>query len=353
MAEALYPGMSSAEVITQLDYLYVGLTALTLLHAFSKRGPVSGAMVVAYFCFHTAVFEHTSLFLGGTHCHASSPNLPMVSPCSSINSVLFYVPWTYTSIESARRLDLHPIAFPFVVGLLQIGFGAVYEMQGPWNSFWMWPDEDGVIANSPILKDWDGYPPLSFLDGAKQDHELATIANGVFKVSAHAGSALAERAFKFPIFAPYFHFAFGFAWAAGLLVTGRVSSSEPPSVFRLFVAGVLSMALFLPPIWVTRAASEAAEVSLGVGVPVSLALSLLPVVFFGRVKGGGAKEPDLLLLLISLCMQAFFVSWTWRYPTPPGLKMLVLVTATLHTVSQLYCCCAVLTTKAKAKRKKA
>ena len=179
----LFPNMADPTILLQLDALYIVLTALTLLHAVSKRGLVSGVAVVAYLFAHTALFEHISLFLGGTHCHASSPVLPMVTPCSSINSVLFYVPWTYTSLEAARRLNLHPMAFPFAVGLLQIGFGAVYEMQGPFNNFWQWPDATGVIANSSVLESWDGYPPLAALAEAKQQREVATIASGVFRVS--------------------------------------------------------------------------------------------------------------------------------------------------------------------------
>ena len=51
---------------------------------------------------------------------------------------------------------------------------------------------------------------------AKAQHEVATIDSGVFRVSQHAGSALTERIYMFPVLAPYFHFAFGFAWALGL-----------------------------------------------------------------------------------------------------------------------------------------
>jgi hypothetical protein len=112
----LYPGMIGSSWVQQLDVLFVSLTFLTLLHAISKRGLVQGLAVVAYFCVHTAVFEHISLFLGGTHCHASSTILPMVTPCSSMNSVLFYVPWTYTSIEYVRVFAFGP----FFLGQLDV-----------------------------------------------------------------------------------------------------------------------------------------------------------------------------------------------------------------------------------------
>jgi len=300
---------------------------------------------VAYHSAHTALFEHISLFLGGTHCHATSPVLPMITPCSSVNSVLFYVPWTYTSIEAARRLDLHPAAFPFAVGLLQIGFGAVYEMQGPTNGFWLWPDKDGVIASSPVLKAWDGYPPM--LHKAKQHQEVATIIDGTFRVSHHAGGALAERVFDAPVLAPYFHFAFGFGWASGLLVTGRVDSATRPSLPRLLVAGLLCVAFFLPPIWVTRGLSDAAGQPLAHGVPISLAVSALPLLGFGRAAAPGGRAtaapspgPDLLLFAISVAMHAFMVSLPWRTtrPTPPGLVALVAFTAAVHLAAQYVCC---------------
>ena len=230
-----------------------------------------------------------------------------VTPCSSINSVLFYVPWTYTSIAAARRLDLHPLAFPFAVGLLQFGFGAVYEMQGPWNNFFNWPDATGVIAESPVLLAYEGYPPLAFLDEAKQHGEVATIAGGVFHVSEHAGGALQARLFDFPLLAPYFHFAFGFAWAAGLALTGSVGSAAAPSLARLLVAGLLSMVLFLPPIWVTRGVSEAVGLPLTYGVPVSLAASFLPILLLGRRRDAkpppSASGSDPLLFVTSLAMQ--------------------------------------------------
>mmetsp|Transcript_14436 Transcript_14436/g.19257 ORF Transcript_14436/g.19257 Transcript_14436/m.19257 type:complete len:178 (-) Transcript_14436:1051-1584(-) len=112
----LWNEMADESVVGLLDILFSTLTFLCLLHAVSKRGICTGIAVVVYLFLHTMLFEHTSLFLGGTHCHATSPLLPMITPCSSINSVLFYIPWLYTSIESARRMDLNPICYPFVVG---------------------------------------------------------------------------------------------------------------------------------------------------------------------------------------------------------------------------------------------
>lgn len=230
--------------------------------------------------------------------------------------------------------------------LLQIGFGAVYEMQGPTNGFWLWPDSDGIIAKSPVLKPWDGYPPV--LQQAKQLREVATIINGVFRVSHHASAALAERIYQAPLLAPYFHFAFGFGWASSLLLTGPVDSTTHPSLKRLLLAGLLCVALFLPPIWITRGLSEAVGLPLARGVPISLAVSVLPLLIFGRVaipSAGAASAtstsgPDLLLFAISLVMHVFMVSLPWRTPrsTPPGLTALVVFIATMHLAAQYFCC---------------
>ena len=342
MAE-MYEGMADASVVVQLDILFVTLTALTVLHAVSKRGLWSGTAAVVYIFVHTAAFEHMSLFLGGTHCHASSPFLPMVTPCSSINSVLFYIPWTYTSLEAARRLNLPPAAFPFAVGLLQIGFGAVYEMQGPWNSFWRWPDETGVIAQSPLLKPWEGYPSLAFLSEAKQRGEVATIISGVFRVSQHADKALSERLYEFPVFAPFFHFAFGFGWAAGMVLTGSIGSETVPSLKRLVIAGILATVIFLLPIQFVWCVCELMHVSLSVGIPIALFLSFILLLFIGKRKKSTAVptlKPDLSLFVISATMHAFMVSFPLRASKAPpsGLLLLVVCTAAAHLIAQYICC---------------
>ena len=101
----LWPEMADGSTVAQLDVLFVLLASLTLIHAVYRRGALSGTAAVFFLLAHTAFFEHVSLFLGGTHCHATSPLLPMVTPCSSVNSLLFYAPWIYTSLEAARRLE--------------------------------------------------------------------------------------------------------------------------------------------------------------------------------------------------------------------------------------------------------
>jgi hypothetical protein len=42
--------------------------------------------------------EQASIKLGGTHCHKEG--IAMVSRCSSLNSVTYYVPWMYSCLLS-------------------------------------------------------------------------------------------------------------------------------------------------------------------------------------------------------------------------------------------------------------
>eukprot|EP00751_Fragilariopsis_kerguelensis_P032923 CAMPEP_0170968468 /NCGR_PEP_ID=MMETSP0735-20130129/43297_1 /TAXON_ID=186038 /ORGANISM="Fragilariopsis kerguelensis, Strain L26-C5" /LENGTH=388 /DNA_ID=CAMNT_0011387545 /DNA_START=63 /DNA_END=1230 /DNA_ORIENTATION=+ len=353
--DLLYPGMAEPSVIAQLDGLYLFLAALTLVHAIRKQGVGKGTAILVYLVVHTVVFEHASLFLGGT----------IVTP-----GLLFF-----RELPRAPRSTLfcstshHPLALPFFVGLLQFGFGAVYEMQGPLNGFWSWPrvgvlnNDDawnGVIAHhTQELQAWEDYPPFAFLQTAKLNREIATItSDGVFIVSKHAQHALTERLYGFPVLAPYFHFAFGFAWAVGLLLTGPVHSNNKVSLVRWIVAGFSSVFFFLPPIWITWGLTSVVGVPLYVGVVVSLAVSIVPILVFGRrvptevasevmvplssspATASNKKDNDLLLFLISLVMHAFMVSFPWRKatPTPIGLIVLVSATSLAHLIAQYICC---------------
>lgn len=153
-------------------------------------------------------------------------------------------------------------------------------------------------------------------------------------------------------------------WAIGLLATGRVDSTAPPSLARFLVAGLLCLFFFLPPIWATRGLTEAAGLPLLCGVPVSLALSTLPVALLGRSTARPSKQspgreravatPDVLLFAISGGMQAFMVSFPWRAPTPTpwGLTCLVASTAALHLLAQSVCCFRTWRTESVAKPKK-
>merc|ERR1712032_6230 len=88
--------------------------------------------------------------------------------------------------------------------------------------------------------------------------------------------ALAERLYGFPIFAPYFHFAFGFGWAVGLLFTGSVGSEAPPSLKRIAIAGLLTTVLFLFPIWITRGLCQVARIQLSGRAPIVIIVLYCP-----------------------------------------------------------------------------
>ena len=345
--EKLWPTMADESVVFQLDVLFVSLAVLTLVHAVKTKGIWTGSAVVVFMGLHTALFEHISLFLGGTHCHATSPVLPKVTPCSSVNSLLFYIPWIYTSIEAATKLQLGSLAFPFAVGLLQFGFGTVYEMQGPINNFWHWPEDSGMIADSVLLQPFDGYPPLDFLKDAQEQKEVATIIDGVFSVSRHAQQALEERLFGFPVLAPYFHFAYGFAWAMGLVLFGNIAAKKGCSLFSIVISGLQSTIFFVAPIEITRQLTHALGLPYLLGVPLSLGLSSVPIYESLKHKKSAAESsssksgaPDWLLFSISVLMHAFMVSFHLRAPTPTpqGLVVLVTVIATVHLTAQYYCC---------------
>ena len=167
----------------------------------------------------------------------------------------------YTGVSCARRLvDERSWSFPLLCGMLFFGICGIYECQGPLMGWWLWPRPDGIVkAGCNIWQAW----------------ELGEDARGLV-VSPHAAEALAERVHGVPVMAPYFHFAFGFGWAASLLLTGPISAESPPSMRRFLIAGVLVLVLFLPPIWLTRGLTEAAGFPLTQGVPLSLALSTIP-----------------------------------------------------------------------------
>ena len=187
-------------------------------------------------------------------------------------------------------------------------------MQGLTNGFWKWPNESGYIVDDPLLVNLDGYPHLAFLEEAKRRSDVATIIQGNFRTSNHAVEALSDRVYQFPILAPYFHFAFGFAWAFGLAITSTADNRrQAPSIGRWILAGVCSPVVFLLPINVTfQLLCRVMDIPLKITVPVSLAFSMLPILLAllrNKNKGSFPSFPDPLLFLISFGMHVFFVSF--------------------------------------------
>lgn len=102
-------------------------------------------------CILGVVIETLSLRFGGTHCHATG--LLNFSECSSANSVLYYGPWVYSCVTSARNLaDTKSWSFCIISGALFFVMCGVYEMQGPLSGWWLWPRKDLVVKEG-----WQGW----------------------------------------------------------------------------------------------------------------------------------------------------------------------------------------------------
>ena len=95
--------------VSGLDALFFSASLLTILLALTAPTPherkaeigvVIGALLLSF------GMEFASIYFGGTHCHAAAAqDTPFkVTPCSSVNSLLFYVPWIATSSRAAGLL---------------------------------------------------------------------------------------------------------------------------------------------------------------------------------------------------------------------------------------------------------
>jgi hypothetical protein len=127
--------------ILGLDILIATTGFITFAHA-AISGGKQVALCIAILAVATLV-EQLSIQLGHTHCHADSPLL-MVSKCSSVNSIVFYLPWLYTSVFMADRMRqasnrkgfIAHVLTAFKVGQLQLLFGIAYESLGPSMNWW-------------------------------------------------------------------------------------------------------------------------------------------------------------------------------------------------------------------------
>ncbi len=200
---SVFPPVGGTAAVDALDALVLCMVALTCLHA-HRHG--SWALALSGLGLGLVV-EQASLRFGGTHCHASGRI--NISDCSSANSVFYYVPWVYAGVTSARRLvDERSWAFPLLCGVLFFGMCGVYESQGPFMGWWLWPRADGVVK--PGCDIWQHGVPGADRRG--------------LVVSAHAAEALSTRVHGVPALAPYFHFAFGWGIARAL----QLSSFRAP-----------------------------------------------------------------------------------------------------------------------------
>jgi hypothetical protein len=273
----------------EIDVLVALMLAFSAVHAWRT----SNFILIPTFALYSLATEWMSIRVGGTHCHAAG--IANVSDCSSVNSVLYYVPWMYTCLISGQALAARVLPRPSVhgaartlhgalvtaaiVGALQFGFCGVYEMQGPTLRLWRWPDAAGVtqyavgirnvvhsdsavehaaasstdtfasyasmgLAQHTITHYFPAGPPA-------RDHNLIA--------SPHAYEALAARwpadgdagvtmARGFPVMAPVFHVAlgFGFCLAGWLFSAGTVNSTVRGASLRRVVKLVLTMVVSWP-----------------------------------------------------------------------------------------------------------
>jgi len=229
------------------------------------------------------VMETASLRLGGTHCHVSG--VVNLSECSSANSIVYYGPWVYACVLCAQRLcDPKHWAFSLVCGGLFFGMCGVYEMQGPLAGWWLWPQKDGLVKAG-----WQGWQ-----FGHPNTDNRGLVAQ------AHVVKALTERFCGFPIFAPFFHFAFGWAVSFLLQITGFTSFFGV--IFCCLVGPALHLVWFQPVNLVVHLFDVpnmiAAPSIMGACILVAFALRKVPTTSYGN---------DYLLFTIPTLSHVYFL----------------------------------------------
>ena len=329
-----YPSITP---VYELDALVLVMVVLTLIHAHNEASRVKRlenyVFVLTSFLL-GLVTEHASIRFGGTHCHASSSILNF-SECSSVNSVMYYVPWVYCCLRSAKRIS-SGIPFTFMTGLLFYGMCGVYEMQGPLMGWWLWPQADGVVK--PGTDIWQHGDP------GKDTRGMVT--------TRHVAQALGERVFGFPILAPYFHSAFGWGIALSLLWTvpsfsGNIGNKSTKKSFFSIMGGYYalmgsvilgpSLAMFWDPL--VRVSKAAFGADYTCSAPVVMMLSYLVPIILSSPKNAPYESPrDLILFLVPLLNALYFnancLFRGGRQIIPGNLKLWVLgvslISLTLH-----------------------
>ena len=305
-----FPPVGGLSAVYELDLLVATMLSLTLWHAaFNEQAMLATAGVGLGF-----VTETLSLRFGGTHCHASG--LLNFTMCSSLNSILYYVPWVYACTTCASRLtNTASWTFPLVCGMMFFGMCGPYESQGPMMGWWLWPQADGLVKAGVDL--WQF--------GAPGEDDRGLVA------ADHAYEALATRAFGVPALAPYFHFAFG--WGIATAFQAQVRWSLPGGAIAPVLLGPALGMLWDPPIRIIFWTLGANKLAAAMGIMGSA----LAVSFFAAPALTPAPPADPLLFSIPLLNGLFFVSNAIigrGVPTLPGeLKLFVLCVAGCATVA--------------------
>eukprot|EP00937_MAST-01D_sp_MAST-1D-sp2_P002572 g2572.t1 len=303
--------------VIALDVLILAMVALSTAHA--HRSGEYGLLFLGLIA--GLLTETLSLRLGGTHCHASSPHLPDISQCSSLNSVLYYVPWVYCCVTSARRLcpaGGRSPALPWVAGGLFFGMCGVYEMQGPLMGWWLWPREDGVVK--------EGWPLWQLGDLGRDTRGLV--------VSPHAAEALGERVWGFPVLAPFFHVAFGWGVAAACMVAGWPKGVRAQLLVVLLVT---PLAMCWDPAF--RAVGALFHCSKAAAAPVLMALTLIlpPMLLQGGFRRRPAGAPVDWLLIGAPALNAAFFSahavWGAGSAVLPGALKAIVCAVSVYSLA--------------------
>lgn len=206
-----------------------------------------------------ALIELASIHFAHTHCHRSSAWLNVCS-CSSANSIAFYGPWLYLPLLLA--MDGHWAA-PSAVALLQIAWGAAYEVLGAQYTWWTWSG----------------------------DAEFASRVHGV------------------PLITLLFHPVLGFSVAWALRLTKQtLSVSVAKGAFVLAMAVPIALAFSS-----LLHAADRALIDRSHSVACIFAVFfVLPVLLDGlRSKRASLAEDRPLILVATAAWHAFFVSRAW------------------------------------------
>ena len=263
-----------------IDLLVVLMLAVVSLHAVRHRQ--LGLFVAS--CLLGCGTEFMAIRFGGTHCH--NAGIINFAQCSSVNSVVYYGPWIYSSVASALKLvgDGSRWPLPWLCGAFAFGMCGIYEMQGPNMRWWRWPDP----ATGHVV-DFAGEPFW----------QLEPTGDSMV-ITAHAGAALKERVWALsdptwpralPVMAPYFDMAFG--WGVGLVLWAAPGLGTVVCV----LLGPLAALLWDLPV---RLLQEQCGVDKTESVPMLMATAvILPLLLMrgGLRRQPSTTQPDWLLAL--------------------------------------------------------
>jgi hypothetical protein len=256
--------------------------------------------------------------------------------CSSANSVLFYMPWSYVNINLAHRLaPASELTTPLLAGLLFFGFCSVYETQarnitlcmsrrhftehlllhqGPSLGWWRWPRSDGVLAEA-WEANWDGFPAAS--------------AGRGLVVTQHAAEALKSRVWGVPALAVFFHSALGWGLASALQLFPLATTSSLRALGRNAV-GVVLLTPALAMLWDGAFRVLKALTALDDYGAVAFLMGFSFFLSFAAGPGLSSRaDSDPLLFSVSLLHHAFFLLQAVRHWSDHAmmLKSFVLLTS--------------------------